>query len=373
MIKQSVLFEYHKICGAHMINYHGYIMPLHYGSQLKEHHIVRNDVGMFDISHMTIVDIYGEETIELLRFILTKDVIKLTLPGQALYSAMLNYKGGIIDDLIIYFIKKNYYRMIVNAVNRKKDLYWLNEHAINLNVKIKIRDDLALISIQGPNANKKIKNIISNKEKKNLENMPGFFSRQIDDLFIATTGYTGEMGYEIALPQEKVINLWHQLITDGVHPAGFGARDTLRLEAGLNLYGNEMDENITPLEANMESTISWTPINRKFIGRNVIEKIKTSHHDQLIGLIMEEKGILRRSMLITIYDINENKINGIITSGTFSPTLGYSIGLARIKAKCVHAIKKKAIVHMRSGNQFVLLTQPFFIRRGKPVINFIGN
>ncbi len=257
MVKQTQLYEQHVACGARMVDFHGWMMPLHYGSQLDEHHIVRQDAGMFDVSHMTIVDLHGARTREFLRYLLANDVAKLTVPGKALYTGMLNASGGVIDDLIVYFLNENYFRLVVNSATREKDLAWISQHAEPYAVELTVRDDLALVAVQGPQAKEKAETLFTAEQKQAVAGMKPFFGVQAGDLFIATTGYTGEAGYEIALPQEQVADFWQKLLAAGVKPAGLGARDTLRLEAGMNLYGQEMDEGVSPLAANMGWTIAW--------------------------------------------------------------------------------------------------------------------
>ncbi|WWO97925.1 MAG: glycine cleavage system aminomethyltransferase GcvT [Candidatus Dasytiphilus stammeri] len=357
---KTILFKHHQMYGAHIVNFNDWMMPLHYGSQLKEHHIVRNDAGAFDISHMTIIDIYGEESRNFLRYILANDVAKLKTPGKALYSAMLNIKGGVIDDLIVYFINATTFRLIVNAANRNKDLAWLYNQMNKFRVKLKPRDDMALIAIQGPNAQKKTQSLFSLEHQKILDKMLPFYSVKCGDWFVSTTGYTGELGYEIAMPQEQAINFWKNLINAGVNPVGLGARDTLRIEAGMNLYGNEMDENISPLSANMDWTISWEPIDRNFIGREALERHRYNRIDKLVGLKMKEKGVLRPQLTVSFNDKDGRNKTGKITSGTFSPTLGYSIALARVPIE----IGKEAVVHLRNRNVLVEVTRPVFVRAG---------
>ncbi len=242
MAKQTPLYDQHVACGARMVDFHGWMMPLHYGSQIDEHHFVRQDAGMFDVSHMTIVDLHGNRTREFLRYLLANDVAKLTQPGKALYTGMLNESGGVIDDLIVYFLSEDYFRLVVNSATRDKDLAWISQHAEPYQVEVTVRDDLALIAVQGPQAQQKVATLLTTEQQQAIAGMKPFFGIQTGDLFIATTGYTGEAGYEIALPKQQVVAFWQQLLAAGVKPAGLGARDTLRLEAGMNLYGQEMDE-----------------------------------------------------------------------------------------------------------------------------------
>ncbi|EFL6583464.1 glycine cleavage system aminomethyltransferase GcvT [Escherichia coli] len=333
MAQQTPLYEQHTLCGARMVDFHGWMMPLHYGSQIDEHHAVRTDAGMFDVSHMTIVDLRGSRTREFLRYLLANDVAKLTKSGKALYSGMLNASGGVIDDLIVYYFTEDFFRLVVNSATREKDLSWITQHAEPFGIEITVRDDLSMIAVQA------------------------------GDLFIATTGYTGEAGYEIALPNEKAADFWRALVEAGVKPCGLGARDTLRLEAGMNLYGQEMDETISPLAANMGWTIAWEPADRDFIGREALEVQREHGTEKLVGLVMTEKGVLRNELPVRFTDAQGNQHEGIITSGTFSPTLGYSIALARVP----EGIGETAIVQIRNREMPVKVTKPVFVRNGKAV------
>ncbi|MCP1439767.1 aminomethyltransferase [Erwinia persicina] len=362
-MKQTPLFEQHQACGARMVDFHGWMMPLHYGSQLDEHHTVRSDAGMFDVSHMTIVDLHGVRTREFLRYLLANDVAKLTQPGKALYTAMLNASAGVIDDLIVYFMTEEFFRLVVNSATREKDLAWITQHAEGYGVTLTERDDLALIAVQGPQAQAKARSLFDEAQREAVADMKPFFGVQAGELFIATTGYTGEAGYEIALPNEQAADFWQKLLAAGVKPAGLGARDTLRLEAGMNLYGQEMDEGVSPLAANMGWTIGWQPQERDFIGREALASQREKGTEQLVGLVMTEKGVLRNGLPVRFTDATGNLQEGIITSGSFSPTLGYSIALARVPA----GIGEQAIVQIRNREMPVRVTKPVFVRAGKAV------
>ncbi|ESS57218.1 glycine cleavage system T protein [Enterobacter cloacae S611] len=363
MAQQTPLFEQHTQCGARMVDFHGWMMPLHYGSQLDEHHAVRTDAGMFDVSHMTIVDLKGSRTREFLRYLLANDVAKLTKPGKALYSGMLNASGGVIDDLIVYYFTEDFFRLVVNSATREKDLSWISQHAEPYAIDITVRDDLSLIAVQGPHAQEKAASLFTGAQREAVSGMKPFFGVQAGDLFIATTGYTGEAGYEIALPNEKAAEFWQGLLNAGVKPCGLGARDTLRLEAGMNLYGQEMDEGVSPLAANMGWTIAWEPQDRDFIGRDALEQQREKGTEQLVGLVMTEKGVLRNELPVHFTDAQGNVQKGVITSGTFSPTLGYSIALARVPA----GIGETAVVQIRNREMPVKVTKPVFVRAGKAV------
>ena len=363
MTQQTPLFEQHQACGARMVDFHGWMMPLHYGSQIDEHHAVRTDAGMFDVSHMTIVDLHGARTREFLRYLLANDVAKLTQPGKALYTAMLNVSAGVIDDLIVYFMTEDFFRLVVNSATREKDLAWISSQAHPFSVELTVRDDLALIAIQGPNARTKAQTLFTDAQRQATAGMKPFFGVQAGDLFVATTGYTGEAGYEIALPNEQAADFWQKLVIAGAKPAGLGARDTLRLEAGLNLYGQEMDEGVNPLAANMGWTVAWQPSDREFIGREALQIQREKGTEQLIGLVMTEKGVLRNAQPVRFTDAAGNLQEGVITSGSFSPTLGCSIALARVPA----GIGEQAIVEIRNREMPVKVTKPIFVRAGKPV------
>ncbi|MCX8956927.1 glycine cleavage system aminomethyltransferase GcvT [Erwinia psidii] len=363
MTQQTPLFEQHQANGARIVDFHGWMMPLHYGSQIDEHHAVRTDAGMFDVSHMTIVDLHGARTRDFLRYLLANDVARLTQPGKALYTAMLNASAGVIDDLIVYFMREDFFRLVVNSATREKDLAWIGQHAGPFDVQIVERDDLSLIAVQGPYAQAKAQRLFDRAQTDAVAGMKPFFGVQSGELFIATTGYTGEAGYEIALPNELAVDFWQKLIAAGVKPAGLGARDTLRLEAGMNLYGQEMDEGICPLAANMGWTVAWQPEDRDFIGREALQTQREKGTEQLVGLIMTEKGVLRNDLPVRFTDAGGNQCEGKITSGSFSPTLGYSIALARVPA----GIGATAVVQIRNREMPVTVTKPIFVRAGKPV------
>lgn len=359
MSQHTSLHAKHLEAGAKMVDFFGWHMPINYGSQIEEHHAVRQDAGMFDVSHMTIVDLTGARTRDFLRYLLANDVAKLSVPGKALYTAMLNEQGGVIDDLIVYFLQDDFFRVVVNSATREKDLAWISQHAAAFDVTVTERPELALIAVQGPNAKAKVATLLSSEQQAAVEGMKPFFGLQSGDLFIATTGYTGEDGYEIAMPAEKAADFWQQLIDAGVKPAGLGARDTLRLEAGMNLYGQDMDETVSPLAANMGWTIAWEPADRDFIGRGALEQQKANGTDKLVGLVMEQKGVLRHGQRVVV-----NGGEGIITSGTFSPTLGFSIAMARVPA----SVGDSAEVDIRGKLVPVKVIKPAFVRMGKKLI-----
>ena len=363
MANKTVLYQQHLSANAKMVDFHGWEMPIHYGSQIEEHHTVRKSAGMFDVSHMTVVDIYGSDTRIFLQRLLANDVAKLKVKGKALYSAMLNHAAGVIDDLIVYYLNDDFYRLVVNSATREKDLAWINEQSADFNVEICEQSQLSMIAVQGPDAKSRVSRILTAKQNDLIDGMKPFFGVQAGDYFIATTGYTGEAGYEIILPKDKAQELWLSLIEQQVTPCGLGARDTLRLEAGMNLYGQEMDETINPLIANMAWTIALEPTNRDFIGREALTVIKAASREKLVGLVMESKGVLRNGMAVVFTDEDNNEHQGVITSGTFSPTLGFGIALARINS----AVGNTAEVIIRNKRVLVKVVAPSFVRNGKQV------
>jgi aminomethyltransferase len=325
MSKQTVLNATHRALGAKMVDFGGWDMPISYGSQIEEHHAVRRDAGMFDVSHMTVVDLHGARVREFLRKLVANSVDKLKAPGKALYTCMLNADGGVIDDLIIYFQGDEWFRLVVNAATRDKDLAWIEQQATAFDVRVTERPELAMIAVQGPNARAKVQSLLSPETAAKAAKIGKFVACEGDGLFIARTGYTGEDGYEIIVPQDQAVDLWNRLHAAGVAPAGLGARDTLRLEAGMNLYGQDMDDSVSPYEAALAWTVALDE-GRDFTGRAVLEKQKADGAPRsMVGLVMDEKGVLRHGQRV----VTANG-DGEILSGTFSPTLGKAIAFARI-------------------------------------------
>src|SRR5690554_153459 len=359
MANRTPLYDAHVKAGAKMVDFHGWDMPLNYGSQIEEHNAVRNDSGVFDVSHMTIVDVAGIDAKPFLRKLLANDVAKINIPGKALYSGMLNENGGVIDDLIVYFFTDESYRLVVNSATRDRDMAWIESVAGSFKVTVTEQPSLGMVALQGPKAEEKLKLVIGDDAFAPVAGMKPFMSEQVGDYFIATTGYTGEKGYEIVVPGDKVEKLWNDLLNVGVQPCGLGARDTLRLEAGMNLYGQDMDENVTPLESNMGWSVAFEPAERDFIGRTALEQQKAAGHAKLVGLVMKEKGVLRHGQKVVV-----GSEEGVITSGTFSPTLGFSIALARVPAN----IGETAEVEIRKKLVTVSVVKPGFVRQGKSVL-----
>ncbi|WP_068545677.1 glycine cleavage system aminomethyltransferase GcvT [Thalassotalea crassostreae] len=361
MTNKTVLHAKHLEAGAKMVDFYGWEMPINYGSQIEEHNAVRNDAGMFDVSHMTIVDVQGADAKAFLRKLVINDVAKLETAGKALYTGMCNLEGGVIDDLIVYFFTDTDYRLVVNSATRVKDLAWIGEQANGFEVTITERPEFAMIAVQGPQAKAKVATLLDAEQTAAVDGMKPFFSAQAGDLFIATTGYTGENGYEIALPADQASDLWQQLLDAGVKPCGLGARDTLRLEAGMNLYGLDMDESVSPLAANMAWTIAWDDESRNFNGREVLAAQRAAgDQPKLVGLVMEAKGVLRTGLkVVTPHG------EGVITSGTFSPTLGFSIAMARVPRAV--KLEETVQVEMRKKMVDVKVIKPSFVRNGEKV------
>jgi len=368
MGSKTALYEKHQEMGAKLVDFGGWDMPIHYGSQVDEHHQVRTASGMFDVSHMTVVDVTGTDAKEYLRYLLANDVVKLQEKGKALYSGMLNDNGGVIDDLIVYLMTEpgvsgEWFRIVVNCATREKDLRWMADHTAGFDdVALTEQPDLAMIAIQGPKAIELSKQTVGESRAKLIDQLSVFQGLESEGWFIARTGYTGEDGLEIMLPEDEAAKFWQALSDNGVKPCGLGARDTLRLEAGMNLYGSDMDETISPLAANMGWTIAWEPEDRKFIGREALEAQKESGvTDKLVGLVMESRGVLRAHQKVIVDGVGE----GEITSGSFSPTLGFSVAMARVPA----ATGEQADVEIRGKRVPVRVLRPSFVRNGKKVFD----
>ena len=361
MTRKTILNATHRAAGAKMVDFGGWDMPLNYGSQIEEHHAVRRDAGMFDVSHMTVVDLRGARCREFLRHLLANDIGKLKKPGKAIYSCMLNERGGVIDDLITYFLGEDFFRMVVNAATRDKDIAWIERQAAPFDVEVNERADLAMIAVQGPNARAKALALLDAGDRERVEKLGRFAAAEARGpdgmpLFVARTGYTGEDGFEIIVPEQHAVRLWDALVAAGVHPAGLGARDTLRLEAGMNLYGQDMDEDATPWEAGLAWTVSLDE-GRDFIGRAELEKQKAGGVPrELIGVVLDDKGVLRHGQRV-IAGAGE----GEILSGIFSPTLGKAIGFARVPAGARDGLR----VDIRGRELPVRAVKYPFVRDGK--------
>jgi aminomethyltransferase len=363
----------HDICGAQgakFIDFGGWDLPVSFGSQLEEHHAVRREAGVFDVSHMGIVDLDGEASRTLLRGLLANDVAKLTAPGRALYSCMLRPTGGIIDDLIVYWRGAGAYRLVVNAGTRAKDIAWIREHAAPAGVSVRKRVELAMLAIQGPKALALTLPLLPAALRERAARLARFSAVEAGEWFVARTGYTGEDGFEVMLPASEAAPLWQSLTAAGVRPIGLGARDTLRLEAGLNLYGNDMDERHHPLESALEWTVAFEPRERDFIGREPLEALRArAEHPLLVGLVLEERGVLRAHQRIVApagpsAAAGAADAIGEVTSGTFSPTLNRSIGFARIARGAGPGVQ----VDIRGKAHGARIVKPPFVREGRVLI-----
>ena len=369
MSNKTVLFDKHVEYGGKIVDFAGWQMPVNYGSQMEEHHQVRNDAGMFDVSHMKIIDLLpasdDADIRGFLQTVLANDVARLTDSGKALYSCMLNENGGVIDDLIVYYLDDGWYRLVVNAGTAEKDIAWLQQHADRFNVELRVRDDLAMIAVQGPKAREKALQVLPVDVVEAATPLKRFYGAASGDWFVGRTGYTGEDGFEIMLPESEAPALWDKLAAAGVKPCGLGARDTLRLEAGMNLYGSDMTEETSPLISGLGWTIAWQPEDRDFIGRRALEQEKAAGVQQkLVGLVLEDRGVLRGHQKVVAEDDNGKVIGeGEITSGTFSPTLQKSIALARVPVATGGHCK----VEIRGKLLGAAVVRPVFVREGKAV------
>lgn len=354
MGNRTALYDAHVAANAKMVDFGGWDMPIQYTSLIEEHNAVRQQAGMFDVSHMTVVDVEGADTTPWLQKLLANDVSRIE-PGKALYTGMLNETGGVVDDLIVYR-RDNGYRLVVNCATREKDLAWMHSHADAVDINLVERPELAIIAVQGPEARGLAAKVLGGQKGEQILELGVFRFCEAGQWMIARTGYTGEDGVEIILPADVAADTWQQLLDAGVVPCGLGARDTLRLEAGMNLYGNDMDESVSPLAAGMGWTLVFN--GRHFIGERALLDQKENGHDIQVGLIMEGKGVLRAHQKVIT-----NSGEGEITSGTFSPTLGVSIALARVPAGSEGA----AEVEIRNKRQPVRIVKAPFVRNGKQV------
>ena len=354
---KTPLYPKHVEADARIVDFGGWDMPLHYGSQVEEHHAVRNHAGAFDVSHMTVVDLHGDRATEFLRHLLANDVAKLKEAGTALYTCMLNADGGVVDDLIVYFLGPSRYRLVVNAATREKDVAWITEHAGPYSVDVGERAELAMVAVQGPKARELTAGIVPRDWSDAALELKPFCGLEAGDTFVARTGYTGEDGWEIVMPAAAAESFWQRLLDAGVTPCGLGARDTLRLEAGMNLYGTDMDETTSPLESGLGWTIAWEPEDRDFVGRSAVSADRdNAHRQRFVGLLLEDRGVLRNHQRVVVDGIGD----GEITSGGFSPTMQRSIAFARLPA----GKYQQASVDVRGKMLAVRIVRPPFVRNG---------
>lgn len=401
MGRETPLLELHRSLGARIVDFGGWSLPLHYGSQIEEHHAVRRAAGVFDVSHMGIVDVRGPDARTLLETLLANDVGKLKSAGKALYSCMLDESGGVVDDLIAYFLGPEHgFRVVVNGATRDGDLAWMRAHAAGRRLEITERTDLALLAVQGPLARERLAALLAQGAAGEVNGSaaaggsggtPGsggtrgaggsggtgetaagaaesalqlkpFEGRPIGRWFVARTGYTGEDGFEVMMPAADAQPAWRRLNALGVASCGLGARDTLRLEAGLNLYGEDMDRSTHPYESGLGWTIAMEPRTRRFIGRSALEAVAAEGSPRkLVGLVLDERGVLRAHQRVIAPGAGE----GVVTSGTFSPTLQRSIALARVPAGTGARVQ----VDIRGRPLDARVVKPPFVRQGRPLVS----
>lgn len=373
--KRTPLYQSHVDSSGKMVDFSGWELPIHYGSQIDEHEAVRTDAGMFDVSHMVVVDVTGKDSKAWLQKLLANDVNKLKTVGKALYSPMLNDNGGIIDDLIVYLSNEDEtaYRIVSNAATRDKDIAQFEKVAKDFDVTLNERLDLAMIAVQGPKAIEKLTQAKPSWQD-TLSGLKPFVGAALDTIegenwFVAKTGYTGEDGVEVILPDDQAPAFFELLKQNGIKPAGLGARDTLRMEAGMNLYGHDMDDNISPYECNMGWTLALKD-DRDFVGREALvnnQKAAQENNTAMkqVGLLLTTRGVLREGMTVTINQGTDHEQTGIITSGTFSPSLKNSIAIARVPANVTK--DDHVQIDLRGKGKFVdvrVLDLPF-VRNGK--------
>ena len=360
MSQKTPLHPSHLQASAKMVDFAGWDMPIHYGSQITEHEIVRNDAGMFDVSHMTVVDVSGADSAPYLRYLLANDIARLTTEGKALYSCMLNESGGIVDDLIVYWLGGENYRVVINSATRDKDMGWLNLQANRFSsLTLNERDDVAMIAVQGPNACERALTLFAEEHRPALESLGRFEAATTGDYFVARTGYTGEDGFELLMPNEMANDCWQNLLDAGVKPCGLGARDTLRLEAGMSLYGTDMDETTSPLISGLSWTVAMKD-DREFVGKQaLLDQRDAGLEQKLIGLVLKDKGVLRNHLKV----ITEQG-EGEITSGSYSPTLGQSIALARVPQGASGVVE----VEVRNRLLKAEIVKFPFVRQGKSCV-----
>jgi aminomethyltransferase len=367
--RQTPLYALHRAAGARMVDFGGWDMPVNYGSQIDEHHAVRGDAGMFDVSHMRAVDLEGEGARDFLRHVLANNVDKLTAPGKALYSCLLRPDGGVLDDLIVYFLREDFFRLVVNAGTADKDIAWLRElmKARSPQLRLTPRDDLAMIAVQGPQARAKVWQALPGSEASSSGLKP-FFGIEAPlpggHCFIARTGYTGEDGFEIYTTDPDPGIIWATLIEKGTPlgllPIGLGARDTLRLESKLMLYGNDISDKTTVLEADLK----WIVKLQKgaFLGRPVIEKqLAEGLKRKLVGFELAEPGVARPHYPVYV---KGQKVSEV-ASGTFSPLLKKAIGLVYLPIEATAVGTEFEIEIRTKRTKARVIPTPFYKRADK--------
>lgn len=356
---ETPLHSIHLAAGARMAPFAGYDLALHYGSQLDEHHAVRAAAGVFDVSHMAQADVTGPQAQAYLRRVLAGDVARL-VDGQALYTCLLNDRAGIIDDLLVYRLAADRYRLVLNAARRQADLDWLGAQIAGFEAVLTAREDLAMLAVQGPQARALADGCLPEALRVAVPGLRRFTAAEHADWLVARTGYTGEDGYEIMLPATQAPALWQALIGAGVRPAGLGARDTLRLEAGLSLYGHEMDEAVSPLECGLAWTVhfdSELDPGRDFIGRAALDAQRAAGVTRVrAGVVLACRGVLRDGAPV----LHGGRQVGVLTSGGFGPTVGRGIGLARVEA----GVGGVCTIRIRDRELPARFIDPPFVRDG---------
>ena len=364
---KTPLFDLHVALGGHMVDFGGWDLPVNYGSQIEEHQAVRRSAGVFDVSHMCVIDLAGERVREFLRHLLANDVARLTVPGKALYSCLLREDGGILDDLIAYFLDEQHFRLVVNAGTRDKDLAWIRQQAVAFEVAVSERKELAMLAVQGPEARAQLAALLTAEEAAAALQLGAFsgaaIGASLGAQFIARTGYTGEDGFELMLAADAAAPLWTRLNECGVQSCGLGARDTLRLEAGMNLYGSDMNEHFHPLESGLTWTVAFEPRERSFIGRAALDAVRARGSERaLAGLLIEDRAIMRSHQRVLT-----SAGDGEITSGSFAPSLGRSVALARLPTAAAEP-GTPVQVEVRGKALPARVVRPPFVRHGKVLV-----
>lgn len=363
MLKQTPFFDKHLALDAKLVDFHGWQLPLSYRSQLEEHMAVREASGLFDVSHMTIVDILGTGGRQFLKQLLSNDVDVLNAAGRSMYSLMLNHQGGIIDDLIVYYRSPDSYRLVLNSATRSKDLEWLQKQSSGLSIGIQERDDLCMLAVQGPKAIETTLECLPTTIMDSASTLEPFTFSEYDNWFIAQTGYTGEKGFEVIGTKADMLEVWDELQAAGVQPCGLGARDSLRIEAGLLLHGQDMDATTNPYQSGLGWTVSLKDETRDFIGKAALELYRNQSpetHQYFVGIILEEKGMIRTGQKLYA----DGEVLGEITSGTYSPVLNQSIGFGRIRGKVSEGVS----IEIRDRQVPVKVVKPRFVKNGQIIV-----
>ncbi|MBN1794649.1 MAG: glycine cleavage system aminomethyltransferase GcvT [Candidatus Omnitrophica bacterium] len=354
---KTVLYDEHVALGAHMVEFHGSLMPMEYAGIIAEHTKVRNDCGIFDVSHMGELEVRGEGAFRFLQHAITNDLSK-SYPGKALYSPLCNEQGGIVDDIIVYCFSRDHYLLVVNSANRQKDFAWLQGQAALFDGVVcnDISDTTALIAVQGPRA----EGILGSLLTGDISSVPRYTFRTVScrgiEVMAARTGYTGEDGFELFIAVSEAALLWRALLAGGASPCGLGARDTLRLEACYPLYGNELTDETTPLEA----CLSWAVSLEKgeFVGGEVLRRqSREGMSRKLVGFEVVDRGIARSGYPVSNGD---GKVIGAVTSGTFGPHVKKNIGLAYV-GRQHSAVGSRIFIQIRnSATAARVVARPFY-------------